>query len=136
MSENHDQYDKTESSPDAGQPPELPPTTASQGPMTPPNPIRDFARYLYNSNPFYVLSATLILVGLHLLCNDESVLADPHSIAAAGWLHLSLLAGYTVLLAVAGVVVVRVASVWEIARTILLSVLLLLVAMSIEFDHL
>jgi hypothetical protein len=104
--------------------------------VTPPSPLQELARYLYNSNPFYALSATLILVGLHLMCKDESVLTDPHSIAAAGWLHLSLLAGYTILVAGTGVVVVRIAGVWEDARTILLSVLLLLVATSVEFDHL
>ena len=64
-------------------------TLSRPTPAGPPNALRELGRYLYNSNPFYALSATLILVGLHLLCNDESVLADPHSIAAAGWLHLS-----------------------------------------------
>lgn len=94
------------------------------------NPL---VRYLYTSNPFYLISATLVLIGLQMLFAPGY--ADETSIAYDSWMLLQLLAGYILLLAGAGFLIGRY-GVWEDARTILLSIVLLFVATSASFDPL
>jgi hypothetical protein len=87
------------------------------------------ARLIYTHNPFYLVSALLVLIGLHqALGRDGSLLG--------GWLLMGILCGYVLLLAAIGFVVVRFGRVWEDARTILLVILLLFVALSVSFDML
>ncbi len=100
------------------------------------NPIGRFVSYLYTSNPFYAISAALILVALKLLFHDREAVLHPNALTFNSWLQLVVLAGYTALLATAGVVIVRLGNVWDDARTILLLVVLLLVANSVSFDKL
>jgi hypothetical protein len=82
-------------------------------------------RLLYNHNPFYLVSALLVLKAAPALFapGDDGVRL------------LALLAGYTALLAVAGVLVIRAGGVWEDARSILLVLVLLFIAMSACFDE-
>ena len=83
---------------------------------------------LYTHNPFYLLSALLVLIGLHkALAGDSSL--------AGGWLLMGTLCGYTLLLVVAGYVIVRFGQVWEDARMILLVIVLLFLALSVSFDR-
>ena len=84
-------------------------------------------RFLYNNNPFYVISVCLVLYGIHVSFGGGAELAE-------GWLLLQLLGGYTVLLMLSAILIVRVGAVWEDARTIVLLVLVLLVALSASFD--
>jgi len=84
------------------------------------------ARFAYTHNPFYVLSAGLVLYGLHVMCRPSE----------SGWALLGALAGYTVALAAMAVVIIRLGHVWDDARTVLLTVALLLVAISTSFDEL
>ena len=96
------------------------------------NPVKPshkagWIRFLWNHNPFYVISAFLVLYGIQVTFRDGAQLAE-------GWLLLRLLGGYTLLLVGAGVLIIRVGAVWEDARTIVLLVLLLLVALSASFD--
>lgn len=87
-----------------------------------------FSRFLYNHNPFYLISALLVLIGLHkALGTDSSV--------TGGWLLMGVLCGYTLLLATAGYVIVRFGQVWEDARMILLVIVLLFLALSVSFDR-
>lgn len=85
-------------------------------------------RFLYNHNPFYVVSALLTLYGLHVSFADS---LDP----TQGWLLMRLLAGYTLLLAAAAILIVRYGKVWEDARTLVLLAALLMSAMSASFDR-
>lgn len=85
-------------------------------------------RVLYNHNPFYVISAALVLYGLQVSFAGSF---QP----TQGWLLLKLLGGYTCLLALAGIVIVRLGNVWEDARTVVLTTLLLLIALSSSFDR-
>ncbi len=85
-------------------------------------------RFFYTHNPFYLVSALLVLVGLHeVLANDSSL--------TGGWLLMSVLGGYTLLLATAGYVIVRYGQVWDDARMILLVIVLVLLALSVSFDR-
>ena len=84
-------------------------------------------RFIYNNNPFYVISVCLVLYGIHVSFGGGADLAE-------GWLLLKLLGGYTVLLLLSAILIVRVGAVWEDARTIVLLILVLLVALSASFD--
>ena len=108
----------------------LPPSPAA--PTTPPGPSV-FARlgcFLYNHNPFYLISACLTLIGIHSVFGVEEVgqLKTASVLLAIG--------GYTGLLGLTGVLIVRFGKVWEDARTVLLAVILMLLATSVCTDEL
>src|ERR1700677_4815270 len=87
-----------------------------------------FSRFLYTHNPFYLVSALLVLIGLHEALSTDSSFTG-------GWLLMGVLCGYTLLLAIAGYVIVRFGQVWEDARTVLLVIVLLFLALSVSFDR-
>ena len=89
--------------------------------------MNTLGRLFYNHNPFYVISAGLVLHGLH-----QSVRA-PQGIGV--WTLLACLAGYTIMLALAAILIVRLCRVWEDARTIVLAVVLLLLTISVGFGR-
>jgi hypothetical protein len=86
------------------------------------------ARFLWTSNPFYVISAGLFLLGLRLSFGEQVNDID-------AWALMGGLAGYTLLLAVTAYLLVRFARVWEDARTVLLLVVLMFLATSVTFDE-
>lgn len=89
---------------------------------------RPWLRFVYNHNPFYVLSALLVLYGLNLAFAGS---IDP----VKCWLLTKLLVGYMLMLAGASVLVVRLGRVWEDARTLVLLVVVLMVALAASFDR-
>jgi hypothetical protein len=89
---------------------------------------RWWLKFVCTHNPCYVISALLVLYGLHLSFADG---LDP----ARGWLLLRLIAGYVLLLAAAAIAVVRLGRVWEDARTLALLVALMFIAISGSFDR-
>jgi hypothetical protein len=88
---------------------------------------RSLARLICTSNPFYVLSAGLFLVGLWISFGAQEHEVDTYAL-------MSGLAGYTLLLAVTAFCLVRFAGVWDDVRTVLLLVVLLFLATSVTFD--
>ncbi|QDU27822.1 hypothetical protein ETAA8_29130 [Anatilimnocola aggregata] len=86
-----------------------------------------FVRLLYTQNPFYLIGTFLILLGLQQSLGQEPLLAT-------SGLLTSLLAGYTVLLVLIGVVIVRWGQLWDDVRTILLVVVLLFYMLSTSLD--
>jgi hypothetical protein len=89
---------------------------------------KPWVRFVYNHNPFYVVSAALVLYGLHVSFAGS---LDP----VAGWTFTQLLIGYTLLLAFTSIVIVRLGQVWEDARTLVLLVSLLIIALASSFDR-
>jgi hypothetical protein len=87
-------------------------------------------KYLYIHNPFYAISAVLMLYAIRAAYEALG------SQASNCWLMTGGLAGYTLLLAAIGVWIVRWGKVWEDARSILLLLLLLFLAVSISADDL
>jgi hypothetical protein len=87
-------------------------------------------KYLYTHNPFYAISAVLMLYSV------RAAYQKLEGGASNCWLMTGVLAGYTLLLATIGVWIVRRGKVWEDARTILLLLLLLFLAVSISADDL
>jgi len=85
-------------------------------------------RTLYTHNPFYLISACLILAGLNATFRASAETAN-------AWTLMGVLAGYTAVMALAGFVIVRAGKVWEDGRGILLVVVLLFLATSVSFDE-
>lgn len=96
--------------------------------------VQPLLRYLYNHNPFYPLSAVLVLLGLHHLFHDVEASENLTDISFSNARLWAVLAGYAVLLAGTSIWIVRCGKVWDDARTILLTLVLLLVAMSVNGD--
>ncbi|MGL4555055.1 MAG: hypothetical protein ACRC33_28150, partial [Gemmataceae bacterium] len=99
-------------------------------PSAPPlaGAARSLARFLWTSNPFYVVSAGLFLLGLRLSFGEQATEIDT-------WALMGGLAGYTLLLAVTACLLVRFAGVWDDARTVMLLVVLMFLATSVTFDE-
>ncbi|MCA9176039.1 MAG: hypothetical protein KDB14_16245 [Planctomycetales bacterium] len=85
---------------------------------------------LATKNPFYLLSAGLVLYGISQGVTEISDLRLAARFGAAA------LATYAALLAMTGVFLVRVLDVWDDARTVLLIVLLCFAGLSVGFDEL
>lgn len=85
-------------------------------------------RWVCTNNPFYVVSAALFLAGLWISFGNP-LHADET------WALMGGLAGYTLLLAGAALVLVRFARIWDDARTVLLLVVLMFLATSVTFDE-
>jgi hypothetical protein len=89
---------------------------------------RTLLHWICTSNPFYVLSAGLFLMGLRISFGAPTE-------ATQTWALMSGLTGYTLLLAVTACLLVRFGRVWDDARTVLLLVVLMLLATSLTFDE-
>jgi hypothetical protein len=115
-------------------PPRPTPPDESYGPfpadLSPRAPNRTLGSLLYNHNPFYVISAVLMLYAVRSLYGELEI----GSINC--WIMMGVLAGYTALLAGIGVLIVRWGRVWEDARSIFVVVLLLFLAVSVSADDL
>jgi hypothetical protein len=86
-------------------------------------------RLHYNHNPFYLISTCLVLYGLQAAFHPRAgELIDP-------WALLAALSGYTLLSAVTAFLIVRLGKVWEDARSLLLILLFLFLALSVSFDE-
>jgi len=85
-------------------------------------------RRLCPSNPFYVLSAALFLMGLWGSFEARDGIVQT-------WALMSGLGGYTLLLAVTACLLVRFGNVWDDVRTVLLLVVLMFLATSVTFDE-
>lgn len=88
---------------------------------------RGMVRWVCTSNPFYVLSALLVCLGLWVSFGDQT---DSYQ----SWALLSGMAGYTLLLAVTACLLVRFIGIWNDVRTVLLLVVLMFLATSVTFD--
>jgi hypothetical protein len=89
---------------------------------------RGLFRWVCTNNPFYVLSALLVCLGLWVSFGAQ---AD----ASQTWALLFGMAGYTLLLAVTACLLVRFVGVWDDVRTVLLLVVLMFLATSVTFDE-
>ncbi len=89
---------------------------------------RGLIGWVCTSNPFYVLSALLVCLGLWVSFGSQAV-------ASQTWALLCGMAGYTLLLAVTACLLVRFVGVWDDVRTVLLLVVLMFLATSVTFDE-
>ena len=87
-------------------------------------------RFLYNQNPFYLISCLLVIYGCQSLAVSSGTVLDKSISMTAG------LASYTLLMAIISVGVVRAAKVWDDARSIFIVVVISLIATTTGFDEL
>ena len=93
------------------------------------SPCHGVFQFLYTQNPFYLISACLILYGVQSAFHPEvGELINP-------WYLMSTLCGYTLLLAVTAYLIITFGKVWDDARSIVLILLLMILAVSVSFDE-
>jgi hypothetical protein len=100
---------------------------APSDPSRRPAPASRLVRALYTHNPFYVISADLIFIGLRMSF-------DPTARDFDTWALISGLAGYTLLLATTAALLVRFGRVWDDMRSVLLLVVMMFLAISSTID--
>ena len=96
-------------------------------------------RLLYTHNPFYLISACLFVYGLKLLfrAGNSAMLFQRGTVEYMSPTGLmGSLVAVTLLMAVTAVLIVRLGRVWEDARSLVLIVLLMLLAISVSLDEL
>jgi hypothetical protein len=116
------------------EPTALPPQSRPSPTQSPFYPLNVLVHHIYAGNPFYPISAALVLVGLHAIFYDAEAAAAITSLSFNSWLLLGVLGAFVGLLAVTAIVIVRLGGVWDDARTIALTLMLLFVAISVSFD--
>jgi hypothetical protein len=89
---------------------------------------RQLIRVLCTNNPLYLVSAWLVFSGLRASFNTGGQTIET-------WALLGGLAGYTMLLATAAGVLIRLGRIWEDIRTLVLLVLLMFLAISVSLDE-
>ncbi|MGP0068679.1 MAG: hypothetical protein ACLQGP_34395 [Isosphaeraceae bacterium] len=90
-------------------------------------PAKGLVRFLYTSNPFYILSADLVFVGLRMSFG-------PGGPAAQSWALTMSLAGYTLLLATTACLLIRVGRLWDDLRSLLVLVVMMFLAIAMSCD--
>jgi hypothetical protein len=90
-------------------------------------PARGLVRVLYTSNPFYVLSADLVFVGLRMSFGSSGP-------AAESWALAGSLSAYTLLLAATACVLIRLGRLWDDLRTLLLLIVMMFLAIAVSGD--
>jgi len=93
---------------------------SAPAPREPQRQSRGLVFRLYTSNPFYVISADLVFVGLRMSF-------DTHGKAFETWALMLGLVAYTALLAATACWLIRRAGVWDDARSLLLLVVMMVV---------
>lgn len=86
-------------------------------------------RWVSTKNPFYAISAALVLLGLWISFGNQTENLE-------NWLLMGGLTGHTLLLAATAVMLIRFLKLWDDARTVMLLVVLLFLATSVTFDYL
>jgi hypothetical protein len=84
-------------------------------------------RIVYTHNPFYVASAWMVFSGLRASFPVSSGSID-------AWALTLCLMGYTLLLSLTAFLVIRLGTVWDDARSLLLLIVLMFLGISVTFD--
>jgi hypothetical protein len=89
---------------------------------------KTFFTWLYNANPFYLISTCLILYAQTIIFNTSNL--DLNTAISVG-----VIAGYTLLLMGAAVLILRLGKVWNDLRSIALIITVLLFFLSVSLDR-
>ncbi len=90
-------------------------------------PARGFVRFLYSSNPFYILSADLVFVGLKISFGSQGP-------ASQTWALLFGLGGYTLLMAATACFLIRAGKLWDDLRSLLILIVMMFMTMAMSTD--
>lgn len=100
--------------------------------------IPRIAKFLYNHNPFYLISACLFVYGLQAVFRpgEVTLLFDRFEVAYIDpWFLMLGLCSVTLLMGVTAYLIVRFGKVWDDARSLVLVLLLMFLAISVSFDE-
>jgi hypothetical protein len=103
-------------------------TTMLAAPPRSLRPACGLLRRLYTSNPFYVISADLVFVGIRMSLDNHGTTLGTSALMLA-------IAAYTLLLATTACLLIRLGKVWDDLRTVLLLVVMMFLALSVTFDE-
>lgn len=109
---------------------ETPNVSPGEGPGSAPPLLagaRGLLRWVCTNNPFYVLSAWLVCVGLWVSFGAQENLSQTWALSGG-------MAGYALLLAATACILVRSLGAWDDVRTVMLLVAMMLLAISVTFD--
>lgn len=101
-------------------------------------PLPKLLRLLYVHNPFYLISACLFVYGLKAFLRPDNMdfLFEAGSVAYIDpWWLMGSLCGVTLLMAITAFLIVHLGKVWEDARSLVLVLLLMFLAISVSFDE-
>ena len=87
-------------------------------------------RWVYNHNPFYLISVCLVLYGI------ETTFIGSDLLQQRSWYLTGILAACTVLMALTACLIVRIGQVWDDARSIFMVLILLFFSLAVSFDEL
>ena len=90
--------------------------------------IKTFFKWLYYANPFYIISTCLILYAQTVIFNTSNL--DLNTAISVG-----VIAGYTLLLMTAALLIIRLGKVWNDLRSITLIITVLLFVLSVSLDR-
>jgi hypothetical protein len=90
--------------------------------------LRRLIHWLYTNNPFYVLSAALVFVGLWTSFDASGSASAAKALAAS-------LAIYTLLLAFTAWFLIRFGNLWQDVRTLLILIVLMFLGISVSCDR-
>ncbi len=85
--------------------------------------------WLYNHNPFYLISAGFFLFAMTQIFETGYVWINT-------WIPMGIIASYTLLMAGTAILIVRLGRVWKDARSIVVIVILLLATLPVSLDGL
>lgn len=100
--------------------------------------IPRIAKFLYNHNPFYLISACLFVYGLQAVFRpgEVNLLFERFEVAYIDpWFLMLGLCSVTLLMGVTAYLIVRFGKVWDDARSLVLVLLLMFLAISVSFDE-
>jgi hypothetical protein len=100
--------------------------------------IPRIAKFLYNHNPFYLISACLFVYGLQAVFRpgEIDILFDRFEVAYIDpWFLMLGLCSVTLLMGATAYLIVRFGKVWDDARSLVLVLLLMFLAISVSFDE-
>jgi len=90
-------------------------------------PARGFVRFLYSSNPFYIISADFVFVGLKISFGSRGP-------ASQTWALLFGLAGYTLLMAATACYLIRAGKLWDDLRSLLILIVMMFMTIAMSSD--
>jgi prepilin-type processing-associated H-X9-DG protein len=85
-------------------------------------------RFIYRSNPFYLISACLFLYAMTVFFHTSNIWIDNS-------VPLSLIAAYSALLTGTAILIVRAGKVWDDARSLLFITLFMFIFLSVGMDY-
>jgi prepilin-type processing-associated H-X9-DG protein len=98
------------------------------GAVNKPVTFSGFMKFIYKSNPFYLISACLFLYAMTIFFNTGNIWIENS-------VPMSLIAAYSALLTGTAILIVRAGKVWDDAKSLLFITLFMFIFLSVGMDY-